>query len=246
MGNNKRSPVHFGVRLCPTGRYPGAAISASRTAWTYSDTCPEASESSRGQPHSKTCRNFASVDMSPSVLECGCPLPLSAGAEKVTDRFNRNPWPLLHCPNLVVSLLLLAFLLLAPPLRAQILPPPPASQTMPVRMLVREFRFVGNKVFSQSELATVTASFTNRTITSGELEDARRAVTVYYVSHGYINSGAIIPDQDPANGIITIRVVEGVLSHLNVHGNKWLRDSYITNRLQRWSGPPLNMGQLQD
>jgi hemolysin activation/secretion protein len=117
---------------------------------------------------------------------------------------------------------------------------------MSVHLFVREFKFVGNKVFSQKELATVTASFTNRTITSAELEDARRAVTMHYVTNGYINSGATIPDQDPEKGIITLRIVEGVLSRIDVHGNKWLRDSYITNRLQQWSGPPLNMAKMQD
>src|SRR5205823_119398 len=65
-------------------------------------------------------------------------------------------------------------------------------------------------------------------------------------NHGYINSGATIPDQDPASGIITLRIVEGVLARTDVHGNHWLSDSYITNRLRAWSGPPLNMAELQD
>jgi hemolysin activation/secretion protein len=142
--------------------------------------------------------------------------------------------------------LLLTLIFITQPIAAQVLPPPPAGQTMPLRLQVHEFKFVGNKVFSQSELAKVTAPFTNRSITSGELEDARRAVTLFYVSHGYINSGATIPDQDPANGIITMRIVEGVLSRIHVHESKWLRDSYITNRLERWSGPPLKMTELQD
>ena len=78
------------------------------------------------------------------------------------------------------------------------------------------------------------------------MEDARRAVTLYYINHGYINSGAVIPDQDPTNGVVTIRIIEGVLTKFNVHENKWLHDSYITNQLQRWSQPPLNMGALQE
>jgi hemolysin activation/secretion protein len=146
----------------------------------------------------------------------------------------------------LAAFILLALNFLAQPVAAQILPPPPASLTTSTRFFVHEFRFTGNQVFSQTELAKVTASFTNRTITSAELEDARRAVTLYYISRGYINSGAIIPDQDPTNGVINIRVIEGVLSKIVVHENNWLRDSYITNRLQRWSGPPLNMGELQN
>ena len=56
----------------------------------------------------------------------------------------------------------------------------------------------------------------------------------------------MIPDQNPGNGIITIRIVEGVLSRIDLHGNNWLRDSYISGRLRRWSTPPLNLNKLQE
>jgi hemolysin activation/secretion protein len=114
------------------------------------------------------------------------------------------------------------------------------------RLFVREFRFEGNTAFSSEQLAKVTAPYANREITSEELEDARRAVTMFYVSHGYINSGAVIPDQTPGHGIITMRIVEGVLSKIELHGNRWLRDGYLTARVQRWSAAPLDMNQLKD
>src|SRR5262249_49010560 len=88
--------------------------------------------------------------------------------------------------------------------------------------------------------------YTNREITSEELEQARRAVTLHYVNHGYLNSGAVIPDQDPASGIIRLRIVEGVLTEVQLHGNKWLRDGYITGHLRRWSAQPLNLNELQE
>src|SRR5262245_35532913 len=84
-------------------------------------------------------------------------------------------------------------------LNAQVLPPPPPDKTaVPPQIFVREFQFEGATVFSQAELANVTALFVGRNITADELEDARRAVTLYYVNHGYVNSGAILPDQDPS------------------------------------------------
>ena len=146
----------------------------------------------------------------------------------------------------VHALAVLALTFFGPSVTAQVLPPPPAKLTMPVRLFVREFRFEGNRTFSQVELAKVTEPFTKRAITSEELEDARRAVTLYYINHGYVNSGAVIPDQDPAQGVITIRIIEGVLSGIEVHGNHWLRDSYITGRVRRWSTPPLNLNELQE
>ncbi len=131
---------------------------------------------------------------------------------------------------------------------AQVLPPPPApSKTAPAaRLLVRSFAFAGNTAFTDAELARVVAPFTGREVTAEELDQARRAVTVHYVESGYINSGAILPDQNPTNGVVTIRVMEGALSKVELGGNKWLGDGYIEGRLRRWSAPPLNLNRLQE
>jgi len=135
---------------------------------------------------------------------------------------------------------------------AQVLPPLPAgpgsTNRLPTatRLLVRQFQFEGNRAFTTAELEKVVAPFSNRELSSEDLEQARRSVSLYYINRGYINSGAILPDQDPTNGIVRIRLVEGELSGIQLHGNKWLRDSYITNRVARWAGPPLNMTELQE
>jgi Hemolysin activation/secretion protein len=145
-----------------------------------------------------------------------------------------------------------AMSLIAFTLGAQVLPPPPAGQSeskkldSTARLFIRSFRFEGNTVFSNEELAKVTEPFTNREVTSGELEDARRAVTLQYINHGYVNSGAVLPDQTPTNGIVTMRIVEGHISHIEVRGNHWLRDGFITSRLERWDGPPLNVNTLTE
>src|SRR5438093_1425953 len=57
----------------------------------------------------------------------------------------------------------------------------PLSSTL--RLFVRAFRFEGNTVFSSNELAKLTAPYVNREISSEELEEARRAVTLHYVNH---------------------------------------------------------------
>ena len=132
------------------------------------------------------------------------------------------------------------------------LPPPPvrSDQTNPLpaapRLFVREYQFEGNTAFTAVELARVTEPFAQREVSSEELQAARRAVTLHYVNHGYVNSGAVIPDQNPTNGIITLRIVEGVLSGIELHGNRWLRDRFIQGRLRRWARPPLNLNQLQE
>jgi hemolysin activation/secretion protein len=136
------------------------------------------------------------------------------------------------------------------PLAAQILPPPPQPDpnrlAAATRLVVREFQFEGNQVFTAAELTQVTSSYTNREISTADLEQARRAVSLHYVSHGYINSGAVIPDQDPTNGIVRIRIVEGRLTGINLSENNWLSDRYIKSRVARWSKAPLNMNELRE
>src|SRR5262245_15516633 len=65
-------------------------------------------------------------------------------------------------------------------LEAQVLPPPPAVPEQreiaaETKLLVRAFKFEGNTAFSSAELAKIVEPFTNREITSDELEQARRA-----------------------------------------------------------------------
>jgi hemolysin activation/secretion protein len=116
-----------------------------------------------------------------------------------------------------------------------------------VRVFVREIRFQGNTVFTDQQLARITAPYLNREASSEELEEARRAITTLYVAHGYMNSGAILPDQDVADGVITFQIVEGVLSDITISGKgRHLRDSYLKGRLQHWAGRPLNLNDLKD
>lgn len=143
----------------------------------------------------------------------------------------------------LVGALLLA---LAARVPAQQFQPPPLQLSAARRVLAREFRFEGNTVFTHAELTRITAPFTGRALTREELEDARRAVSLHYVQHGYINSGAILPDQPMDDGIVTLRIIEGALTDIELSGNRWLRSRYLKDRVRRWARPPLNVGALRD
>ena len=115
-----------------------------------------------------------------------------------------------------------------------------------VRVFVKEIRLTGNTVFSTEELRKITAPYEGRVVASSELEDLRVALTRYYIDHGYINSGAVIPDQKVVDGIVQIAIVEGRLTDIRVVGNKHLNSSYVRDRLELGAGPPLNVKDLQD
>ena len=121
---------------------------------------------------------------------------------------------------------------------------PPLSKRE--RVFVRRFELSGNTVFTAEELAAVTAPYENRTLTAEELQEARRQLTLYYVERGYLNSGAVIPDQKVEDGVVGIRIVEGRLSEVEVTGNTHLRAGYVRNRLRPEPDAPLNVQELQE
>lgn len=128
-------------------------------------------------------------------------------------------------------------------------PKPPEEKVIPFhipRVFVREVKITGNTAFSDKTLKEVTSPYENRELTDADLESLRLALTIFYVNKGYINSGSVIPDQTIIDGVITIHIIEGKLTNVEVDGNKWFRDSYIQNRIRLGEGQPLNIYALQE
>jgi hemolysin activation/secretion protein len=128
-------------------------------------------------------------------------------------------------------------------------PAPPEEKVIPFyipRVFVREIKITGNTVFSDETLAQVTVPYRNRELTDTDLESLRLALTIYYINKGYISSGAIIPDQNVIGGVLTLHIIEGKLTNIEVEGNKWFCDRYIQNRIRLGTGPPLNIHALQE
>lgn len=134
-----------------------------------------------------------------------------------------------------------------------VLPPvPPAQpedgaqqQLGQIHVFVKSIVVTGNTVFSDEEIAAVAKPYENRKVTTEDLERLRLALTLLYVNNGYITSGAVIPDQDVKDGVIQLQIIEGALSRINVEGTNWFRPGYISDRIARGAGPPLQMGPLQ-
>ncbi|QLE55949.1 ShlB/FhaC/HecB family hemolysin secretion/activation protein [Nostoc sp. TCL26-01] len=133
--------------------------------------------------------------------------------------------------------------LLQPPAQ-EVNPQQPLPENIPQTITVEKFEVLGSTVFSQEELAKVTAEFTNRPITLAELFQARSKITELYVNKGYITSGAYIPPQTIQSGVIKIQVVEGRLEDIQIAGTQRLNPKYIRSRLAIATTPPLNREDL--
>ncbi len=115
-----------------------------------------------------------------------------------------------------------------------------------VQVFVRDVRVIGNTVFSNIVIDEVTAPFKNRTLMTEDLERLRLALTLLYINKGYLTSGAIIPDQDVIDGTVTVQIIEGKLTHINIEGTRWFSSSYLSDRLSLGSRSPVLLAPLQE
>ncbi|NEQ95524.1 MAG: ShlB/FhaC/HecB family hemolysin secretion/activation protein [Cyanothece sp. SIO2G6] len=129
---------------------------------------------------------------------------------------------------------------------------PPVQEDATVdelRVTVNRIEFEGNTVFSDEELNTVIPDgILGEAVTITQLYDIRTAVTAKYLDAGYATSGAFLPEQPIRDGMVTIQVVEGTLTRIDIRGNEKLQDSYVANRIRRDidEDTPLNVNDLLD
>jgi hemolysin activation/secretion protein len=114
---------------------------------------------------------------------------------------------------------------------------PPVEKILPsqtkytVKIQLKAIKFTGNTVISDEELQKIAQPFVGKAVTVSELEGLRQQISQYYVQQGYVNSGAILPDQQFQNGIITLQIIEGKLTEIRVKGTEHLNPEYISERL---------------
>lgn len=115
-----------------------------------------------------------------------------------------------------------------------------------IRVFVHDIHVTGSTVFTDTEIDAVTGPYKGRTLTTDDLERLRLALTLLYVNHGYITSGAIIPDQDVTFNTITIQIVEGALARIDVEGTEWFRADYLRDRIALGARTPFAIAPLQE
>lgn len=122
---------------------------------------------------------------------------------------------------------------------------PERLPVIPSSVEVKGFRFVGNTAFSQEELNIVVQDLTGESVTFAELLEARSRITQHYINQGYITSGAYLPAKQVINnGFVTIEVIEGKLTQINISGLEHLTPSYLRRRISRAVDTPLNINDL--
>jgi hemolysin activation/secretion protein len=138
-----------------------------------------------------------------------------------------------------------------PPPMPELVPPPPAlpppsGPATGASLFVKEIRLEGNTVLPTAALQPILRRYEGRAVTTEELLRLRDELTLAYVERGYVNSGAVLPDQDVEDGIVRMRIVEGRLDEVRLEGLTSLDPAFLEARIRRGAGPPLDVKALQE
>lgn len=112
-------------------------------------------------------------------------------------------------------------------------------------LVVRAVEFEGNKEVAADDLQKIAAPFVGRALSAGEIEELRHRVSRHYIDLGFINSGAVYPEDHLRDGVLRLRIIEGRITELRVAGNEGLGRAYFSERLTA-EGEALNMNILQE
>lgn len=135
------------------------------------------------------------------------------------------------------------------------LPQIPKAKEQPLldntRLKVKSFQLSGNTVFTTEVLQGLITEFlaqhaVNGELTLDEVELLRKTLSNYYISRGYVNSGAKITGYEKDTATVVVQIVEGTIQDIVIRGAGGLTTDYIRSRLLADENAPFNIQELQE
>lgn len=115
---------------------------------------------------------------------------------------------------------------------------PSASAAPANRFDIWEFLVIGNHVLPQATIEATVYPFLGRNRNLDTVKQAAVALDKTYKSAGYGAVFVDVPPQEVTNGVVRLRVTEGEVESVNVHGAR-----YFSDRAIRAALPALHTGQ---
>lgn len=112
--------------------------------------------------------------------------------------------------------------------------------------VLQSVEFSGNTVIATEVLEKIFVPYFNKNIQLSNLQNLRDQVTQTYIKQGYINSGAILPDQTIQQGKVKLHIIEGQLSEIRVKTSGRFAKDYFSKRLALAAKPAVNINRLQE
>lgn len=132
----------------------------------------------------------------------------------------------------------------APEIKQEVPALAPVSESKE-KTLIKQINVTGVTFLSEKEVQDIVLKYKGKELTLGEMQKIAGLITDAYRQKGYITSRAYLPPQKIENGILEIRVVEGLMGNLNVTGNHYFKASLFERRFAMKKGEPFDYNKLR-
>ena len=119
---------------------------------------------------------------------------------------------------------------------------PPAAKE---KILAQKIDVVGVTLLSDKEIKDIILPFTNKELTLAEMQKIADLITDAYRQKGYITSRAYLPPQKIKEGILELRVLEGLMGEVQVKGNRYFKTGLLKRKITLTKGEPFNYNALR-
>lgn len=158
-----------------------------------------------------------------NLLAVGYTVQAFAGGVQLPDVQNIQqnlPRPALPEPNPVIQV------------PAETPAPEKKQKKSSLQIVVKEFKFSGNKQFSSEELAAQVAYLTGHEIGMRELNEAVGTIRNYYRQRGYLLTQVYLPTQDlqkigQTDAVVELSILEGTLGEVKTEAGQGLNQPYF-------------------
>ncbi len=116
------------------------------------------------------------------------------------------------------------------------------------RFVLREIHIKGNTIFSTKDLSAFGKDHINKRVSVADLHKVSQLIAQHYREDGYVLAQVLVPEQDivPAEGKITLQVVEGILGDVRVEGGTASAQKLVEDQLKDMPiGSPFNQNELE-
>jgi len=125
------------------------------------------------------------------------------------------------------------------------LPPAPTAPGGNEKIPVKKINVIGATLVPEQEIKNIVLPLENQQPTLKDLQKAADMITDLYRQRGYITSRAYMPPQKIVEGIVEIRVVEGITGDIEVKGNRYFKSALLKSKIPLKKGQPFNYNILR-
>jgi len=109
---------------------------------------------------------------------------------------------------------------------------------------LRRLEFDTSKFITPAELDEIAKKYVGKNVDIAALLQLVADINAIYAARGIVTGIATLPEQDPKDGVVKIKLTEGRLQKTTVEGNKQTRTDYILQRVREPEGEVLDVPKL--